>query len=94
MFAILSKLLHIETQGIFHLDEERLPTSLLPPLVPHPLPLWEALFLPLFCGTHPPTPTLLSSLHKGCPIFQGPVSMRNKGSEWAWQGGLMEGWSR
>lgn len=35
--------------------------------------------------TVPPSPLLLCSLHKDCPIFyffQGPVSGRNKASEW------------
>lgn len=72
--------------------EEHLPTSLFPPLVPHPLLLsGRLLFQPFFSVAHtlppPPPPALLSSLHKGCPIFQGPASKRNKGSEWAWQRG-------
>lgn len=40
---------------------------------------------PFFSSAHSaPSPFLLSSLHKDCPIFffQGPVRCRNKGSEW------------
>lgn len=42
---------------IFHLDKESLPTSLIPPLVPHPPLLSGRLCFSLFSSAHNPHPT-------------------------------------